>query len=153
MLHIVPGPADVAKELFEPQDLFHLFVEDKMIDSVVQFTNVEIGLKNIKYKLSKCTTSQMSANEIKAFLCLLFQSASVKSNHLGTYKNFIWYNEKCKNLQSLHEGWKIRLFAAMYEIWWQNYETREEGIREIWEKCVENCKKWYKPSSYLTVDE
>ncbi|GBP03501.1 PiggyBac transposable element-derived protein 4 [Eumeta japonica] len=26
-------------------------------------------------------------------------------------------------------------------------------IRDVWEKFIENCKKWYKPGSYITVDE
>ncbi|XP_035210463.1 uncharacterized protein LOC118184844 [Stegodyphus dumicola] len=40
-------------------------------------------------------------------------------------------------------------------------DTREErkktdklaAIRQIWEILIENCKKYYKPSSYTTIDE
>ncbi|CAG4938070.1 unnamed protein product [Parnassius apollo] len=84
VIHIVPGPSGLAKEVSEPRELFQLFVTEEMIDAFVQFTNADIDIKNNKYKLSKFTTSQTSANEIKALLGLLIQSAALKSNHLPT---------------------------------------------------------------------
>ncbi|GBP23638.1 hypothetical protein EVAR_80255_1 [Eumeta japonica] len=84
VLHIVPGPVGISKELSKPKDLFHLFIPEEIIDIIVQYSNIEINIKNNKYKTSKYTTTQTSANEIKALLGLLIQSAALKSNHLPT---------------------------------------------------------------------
>ncbi|GBP23673.1 hypothetical protein EVAR_80290_1 [Eumeta japonica] len=84
VLHIVPRPVGISKELSKPKNLFHLFIPEEIIGIIVQYSNIEINIKNNKYKTSKYTTTQTSANEIKALLGLLIQSAALKSNHLPT---------------------------------------------------------------------
>ncbi|CAG4955177.1 unnamed protein product [Parnassius apollo] len=83
VIHVVPGPSGLAKEVSEPKELFQLFVTEEMIDAIVQFTNADIDIKSNKYKLSKFTTSQTSANEVKALLGLLIQSAALKTMPLN----------------------------------------------------------------------
>ncbi|CAK1581385.1 unnamed protein product [Parnassius mnemosyne] len=158
VLHIVPGPTGMAKELSQPKNLFYLFVEEEMIDVIVKYTNAEIDIKNNKYKTSKYTTTQTSANEMKALLGLLIQSAGLKSNHLPTRTLF-------DTLRSA-KTYKACMSAERFEFLlrcmrFDDRNTRQERrvsdrlapIRNFWEQFIENCRKWYKPGSCITVDE
>lgn len=69
VIHIVPGPAGVAKEITDPKKLFLLFISDELINEMVTHTNTEIDIKRSKYKQEKYTNSRTSANEVKALLC------------------------------------------------------------------------------------
>jgi hypothetical protein len=158
VLHIIPGPAGIAKELLEPKDLFYLFVEEEMIDVIVQYTNVEIEIKNNKYKTSKYTNTKTSANEIKALLGLLIQSAAPKSNHLPTRTLFdTLRSAKTYKACMSAERFDFLLRCMRFDDRNTRQERRESDrlapIRYFWEKFIENCRKWYKPGSYLTVDE
>lgn len=158
VLHIVPGPAGMAKELSQPKDLFYLFVEEEMINVIVQYTNVEIDIKKNKYKTSKYTTTQTSANEIKALLGLLIQSAGLKSNHLPTRTLFdTLRSAKTYKACMSAERFDFLLRCMRFDDRNTRQERRESDrlapIRNFWEQFIENCRKWYKPGSYITVDE
>ncbi|CAB3254174.1 unnamed protein product [Arctia plantaginis] len=157
VLHIIPGPAGIAKEISDPKQL-HLFVEEEMIDDIVQYTNVEIDIKSNKYKTSKYTTSQTSPNEIKALLGLLIQSAALKSNHLPTRTLFdTLRNAKTYRACMSAERFDFILRCMRFDDRNTRQERRESDrlapIRDFWEKFIGNCRKWYKPGSYITVDE
>ncbi|CAK1602300.1 unnamed protein product [Parnassius mnemosyne] len=158
VLHIVPGPTGMAKELSQPKNLFYLFVEEEMIDVIVKYTNAEIDIKNNKYKTSKYTTTQTSANEMKALLGLLIQSAGLKSNHLPTRTLF----DTLRSAKTYKACMSAERFDFLLRCMrFDDRNTRQEKrvsdrlapIRNFWEQFIENCRKWYKPGSCITVDE
>lgn len=158
VLHIVPGPTGIAKEISKPKELFHLFVEEEMIDDIVQYTNVEINIKNNKYNSSKYTTTQTSAHEIKALLGLLIQSAGLKSNHLPTRTLFdTKRSAKTYKACMSAERFDFLLRCMRFDDRNTRQDRRESDklapIRDLWEKFIGNCRKWYKPGSYITIDE
>ncbi|GBP21878.1 PiggyBac transposable element-derived protein 4 [Eumeta japonica] len=158
VLHIVPGPVGISKEFSEPKDLFHLFIPEEIIDIIVQYSNIEINIKNNKYKTSKYTTTQTSANEIKALLGLLIQFAALKSNHLPTRTLFdTLRSAKTYKACMSAERFDFLLGCIRFDDKNTRRERRESDrlapIRDVWEKFIENCKKLYKPGSYITVDE
>lgn len=158
VIHIVPGPSGLAKEVSAPKELFQLFVTEEMIDAVVQFTNADIDIKNNKYKHSKFTTSHTSANEVKALLGLLIQSAALKSNHLPTRTLF-----DTKRSANTYKGCMSaeRFDFLLRCLRFDDKNTRQQRresdklapIRDFWEKFINNCQQWYKPGSYVTIDE
>ncbi|CAK1583081.1 unnamed protein product [Parnassius mnemosyne] len=158
VLHIVPGPAGMAKDLSQPKDLFYLFVEEEMIVVIVKYMNAEIDIKNNKYKTSKYTTTQTSANEMKAMLGLLIQSAGLNSNHLPTRTLF----DTLRSVKTYKACMSAERFDFLLSCMrFDDRNTRQERwvsdrlapIRYFWEQFIDNCRKWYKPSSYITVDE
>ncbi|CAG4943261.1 unnamed protein product [Parnassius apollo] len=66
VIHVVPGPAGVAKEITDPRELILLFISHEMINEMVTYTNTEIDIKKSKYKLEKYTNSHTSTNEVTA---------------------------------------------------------------------------------------
>ncbi|CAG4981663.1 unnamed protein product [Parnassius apollo] len=84
VIHVVPEPAGVAKEITDPRELFLQFISHEIINEMVTYTNTEIDIKKSKYKQEKYTNSHTSTNEVTALLGLLIQSAAIKSNHLPT---------------------------------------------------------------------
>ncbi|CAG5059861.1 unnamed protein product [Parnassius apollo] len=66
VIHVVPGPAGVAKEITDPRELILLFISYEMINEMVTYTNSEIDIKKSKYKLEKYTNSHTSTNEVTA---------------------------------------------------------------------------------------
>lgn len=158
VVNFIPGPVNEARDMIEPIPLFHLFICHEIIDQLVVYTNAEIELKKGKYKESTHTNSLTSANEVKALLGLLLQSAALKSNHLPTRMLF--------NTKRSGSVFKACMSAERFDFLLRCFRfddkaTRRERrasdkfapIREFWEKFIEHCKKWYEPSSYLTIDE
>lgn len=158
VLHIIPGPTGIAREISKPKELFHLFFEEGMIDDILQHTNAEIGLKNNKYKISKFTTTQTSASEIKALVGLLIQSAGLKSNHLptrilfDTMRSGITY-KACMSAERFDFLLRCLRFDDRNTRQDRRVSDKLAPIRDIWEKFIGNCTKWYKPGSYITIDE
>lgn len=158
VINFIPGPVNEAKDSIDPISLFRLFISDEMINQIVVHTNAEIDLKKEKYKEVSHTNSSTSATEMKALLGLLLQSAAIKSNHLPTRMLF--------DTKRSGSVFKACMSAERFDFLlrccrFDNRATRQERrqsdkfapIRELWEQFIENCKKWYKPSTYLTIDE
>ncbi|XP_047506781.1 piggyBac transposable element-derived protein 4-like [Pieris napi] len=158
IIHFVPGPNSDARDLVEPLPIFHLYLSDEMIDQLVIYTNAEIEIKKVKYKELTHTISPTSAIELKALLGLLMQSAAIKSNHLPT--RILFDDRRSGNI------FKACMSAERFDfllkcLRFDDKATRQDRrasdkfapIREFWEKFIGHCKQWYKPSSYLTIDE
>ncbi|CAG5058580.1 unnamed protein product [Parnassius apollo] len=64
VIHVVLGPAGVAKEITDTRELFLLLISHEMINEMVTYTNTEIDIKKSKYKLEKYTNSHTSTNEV-----------------------------------------------------------------------------------------
>lgn len=88
IIHIMPGPKDLAKIALTIHDAFSLFITDSVIDTIVKHTNVEISVRSTMYKDSKATISETCSSEIKALIGLLYFSAAMKNNHLPTSELF-----------------------------------------------------------------
>lgn len=158
IIHFIPGPKQESRELYDPKDLFCLFMTDEMLLQVVAFTNAEILVRKNKYKYDSYTVSTTDLKEIKALLGLLFHSAAVKSNHLPTRMLF--------NTQRSGTVFKACMSAERFNflikcLRFDERQTRDARksidnfthIRELWEKLIDNFQKWYTPGSYITVDE
>lgn len=158
IVHFIPGPVGEARNLVDPLPLFHLFFPKDMVNEIVLHTNVEIDLKRKKYKKDIYTISHTSPNEIKALLGLLIQAAAMKSNHLPTRVLF----DPQKSGTVFKACMSAERFVFLLRCCrFDDKTTRQERkaldrfapIRKIWEDFIANCKKWYKPSSYVTIDE
>ena len=82
--NINPGPKGVAMLAKTPGECFSSFIDDKIIDEIVEWTNQKILIENAKYKKLVSTIKETTSEEIKALLGILIFSGFRKDNHLST---------------------------------------------------------------------
>ncbi|CAG5015609.1 unnamed protein product [Parnassius apollo] len=158
VIHVVSGPAGVAKEITDPRELFLLFISHEMINEMVTYTNTEIDIKKSKYKQKKYTNSHTSTNEVTALLGLLIQSATIKSNHLPT-RTLFDHKRSAITFKACMSADRFEFLLRC--LGFDDKTTRTERrasdkfapFRQFWEAFISNCVKWYKPSSYIIIDE
>lgn len=143
------------------REVWRLFFDDDIIETVVTNTNVKLASfrANLSANTNKSNYRDTNTEEIHALIGLLLLSSILKSN-----------NEKMKSLFTKDE-YSRPIFAATMSV--KRYEiligalrfdcaqTRDErkrvnkaaAISEIFDKIISNSQKAYSPSEYVTIDE
>lgn len=157
IVHIKPGSANDARYANTPVECFKLFFSKNITDKILACTNMEIERVKSNYK---CQTSHTIGNTCEAELLGLFGSlyyaASMRHNHLNSriLHNPVSCGDVHRAIMS-ESRFSFLLACLRFDC----RETRSERktklapISEIWDIFVDNCKKNYKPGSYLTIDE
>lgn len=159
VVHITPGPANSAKNAYEPIDCFKLFFSEDILDEVFIHTNEEISRQQIEYKTRERTVFEMNdRRELEALIGLIILSAGMKNNHLST--EYLFDSSYCGNnyRATLSER---RFKFLLNTLRFDDKETRNNRyevdkfapIRKIWDLIIDKCRNLYKPGSYITIDE
>lgn len=159
IVHIRPGPVTEARFAKEPIDCFNLFISDVVKKEILAHTNAEINRKKINYaNVTDGSLNNLNYDELNALIGILILTSALKDNHLSTKVMFDVTFSGGRYRATFSE----RRFSFLLDcLRFDEKDTREErkktdklaAIRQIWEILIENCKKYYKPSSYTTIDE
>lgn len=151
-IHIVPGPVGCAREAIEPIDCFALFMTAEMLNLIKVHTNEEIC--RCRKSNEKTFSDIESIEELKAFLGLFIYAAIKKDNHLPTSMLFnvsqcgVWY----------HSSMSVKRFEYLVRcLCFDDKTSRSRNckfapISELLDIFTANCRKHYKPGSYVTID-
>ncbi|XP_066909085.1 piggyBac transposable element-derived protein 4-like [Halyomorpha halys] len=122
-----------------------------MLELIHKFTNQEIGV------IKKGGSEQKEiddVDEIKAFIGLLIYGGAKQDNHLTTTILFnvsqcgYWY----RTAMAL-KRFEYLLRALRFDDKTCRPDEKFAPISELWGMFIEECKRWYKPGSYVTIDE
>lgn len=159
IVHIRPGPVGNAREATTPMECFKTFFSEDILEKIIVHTNEEIAQKRMKYKKqTDGTLKDIDMDELQALLGLLILSAILKDNHLPTRDMFDSTLSGDRYRATMSEGrFSFLISCLRFDYKGTREERKKEtklaAISEIWEILIDNCKKNYKPSSYLTIDE
>lgn len=158
IVHVRRGPTNNARNANTPRECFDLFITDEMKRTIIVHTNEQAQRMRANYKELKSTTSNVTMEELDAFLGILLFSAVMKDNHLPSRSMFdsTLCGSRYRAVMS-RERFEFLLLAIRFD----DKDTRQERsnedplapIRDIWDLFVKNCQDNYKPSSYVTIDE
>ena len=124
----------------------------------MSLTNEEIQRQRQNVTIPQSYHGDVDVEEIKAFFGLLYFSGVQKTCNTNFYE--LWSTEFGSTLyqctMSLHH-----LLFLLSTLRFDGKNTRMQPraidkfapIRESWEGFVDNCKKYYTPHEYCTVDE
>ena len=158
LLKVLPGPKNNARHIEDELQAFLLLITDEMIEEIVGCTNMCITAVQSNYdreRDAKITTK----TELMAFLGLLVLSGVKRAGHVSFLE--LWATD----------GSGIEIFRAcmsynrflflLLAIRFDDRTTRSQrketdklaAIRYILDEFVQNCKKTYCLSEFLTIDE
>lgn len=154
----LPGVRPFAKNAKSAVDCFLLFINDRMISDIVNYTNIKIRETSADWQ-SSSNYNQTSEVEIKALFGLLYLAGVFRNNH--RLLQDLW-NTDGTGMEVFRSTMSIRRFQFLLCcLRFDNKDNREERkkidklapIRAIVDKFSENCQAVYTPSQYLTIDE
>lgn len=156
----LPGPKGRARGLTSVIDIFHLFVTDEMIETVVRHTNEEIE----KWKLTYTGDSQQSytslthKSELKSFIGLLYMVGVLKQSGLTVLDLFSpVFGPSLFRCAMGKNRFEFLLRVLRFDSKVTRAERRKTDkfapFREFWNLFDRNCRENYTPSEYVTVDE
>lgn len=157
IIHL-PGPKGVAKSAKNPFDCWNIFIDDLIIDSIVEYTNQLIRIKSENYT-DKSIVQQTTTLEIKAVFGLLYMSGRFRTSRLNL--DDLWANDG-SGVDIFRATMPLKRFRFLLScLRFDNKDSREERrkidklapIRALFDRFVENCQAAYVPSEYLTIDE
>lgn len=156
ILHL-PGPKGTAKNVKSPGEAWDLIFDKTVIEIITNHTNEEISRRtaNIKNETYHKPTDIL---EIKAFLGLLYLAGVLKSSGLNTSE--LW-SEAFGNgiFRATMSQCRFKFLAASLRFDDKNTRPQRRQadkfahIRQIFDVYVANCKKYYSPYEYCTIDE
>lgn len=146
------------RSLGTPTDIFRYFINDAMIDIIVENTNLYINSVSINFERSR-DARPTNKTEIYAFLGLLIYSGVLKANRLNVKD--LWKSDG-SGVEIFRLAMSIKRFLFLLRcLRFDNKDTREERraidklapIRDFFDIFNQNCKDGYSPSEYMTIDE
>ncbi|XP_039277065.1 piggyBac transposable element-derived protein 4-like [Nilaparvata lugens] len=155
-----PGAKGIAKDLKKEIDLFSLFVTEEMMNILERYTNEEIERKCSKHEwlAKERYTHPTNVPEIKALIGLLFMAGELKNSGLNLQDLF----SPIHGPPIFRYGMsKNRFQFLLLTLRFDDKNSRAErkandrfaAFREFWELFLKNCRAYYTPSEYVTVDE
>ncbi|XP_026830161.1 piggyBac transposable element-derived protein 4-like [Ooceraea biroi] len=154
---ILPSLKDKAKDVKTPMEAWSLLLDDEMLEKIIIHTNEEINRKSVTLKDAHFH-NMLYLIELKAFLGLLYFSGLQKCNH--QLLNDLWspmYGNTLFRAVMTEHGFAFLLGCIRFDDKNTRQERKREHalapIKEIWDSFIPNCKKYYSPSTNVTIDE
>lgn len=157
VIHL-PGSRGAARFVKEPFEIWKIFFNDKIMNIIVENTNQYLANKSPNYSRN---TYMRPTNipEIQALLGILLLSGVKKSNHLNADDLF-------KTNGTVPEIYRLAMSCQRFRILlrhlrFDDLKTRKDRIsvdrlspiRDLFEEFVENCRRNYCMSNFVTIDE
>lgn len=155
----LPGPKGIARETKTEIEIWNLFFDDAVINTIVHCTNIYIDKIRNNFEREQ-DASYTDAIEIRAFIGLLYLIGSLRSSRKNLHS--LWNNSKGNGLESCYLTMsEVRFRFLIRCLRFDNVMDRNARkefdklapIREVSELLVNNFQKYFSPSEYLTVDE
>lgn len=152
------GPARMCKNVFDPVQIFNLFITDEILSKIVNWTNVEMVSKRQKVGKITATHRDVTVLEIRAFIGLLTLTAVMKHNHLSTDELFdpTFSSTRYVSVMS-KERFKfiVRCLRMDNKTLRSTLRPNDAFVpaRNVWELFIKQCQINYIPGSEVTIDE
>nr|CAH7732023.1 unnamed protein product [Callosobruchus chinensis] len=154
----LPGPKGNAKNSTTPLQTFQNFIDQNIIDAIVENTNIYISSIKEQYQDPQDVTPT-NATEIHALIGLLILIGTFKSSR-RFLREFWETNGTGVEIFPAVMGYR-RMKFLLQCLRFDNIFTRQNRkptdkfapIREVWELFVSNCKNSYCVGEYVTLDE
>lgn len=145
-------PRAIIENIRDEKDAFMLLFS-KLIDSIVKYTNQEIGRRAPKYKDQRYT-NQTDLIEMQAFLGLLFFSAINKDNRKSAKEMWSPMSTPIYKCIMSESRYNFLLLCLRFDDKdSRDKEDRFAPIRELWMIFINSCRESYQPREYVTIDE
>ncbi|XP_033228146.1 uncharacterized protein LOC117179985 [Belonocnema kinseyi] len=153
----LPSGKDAAKNVQTPLEAWSLMFNDNMLETIVLHTNEEIDRKLLA--LPPATFSHRTdLFELKAFIGLLYFGGIQKNNHSRTDE--LWNPTFGYNLyRAVMSEHRFAFLSACLRFDDKNTRREREQqhglapIKELWDSFIKNCKFFYSPSAFVTIDK
>lgn len=150
----VIGPA---REIETELAAFNMYITEKMLQTILTHSNDEIKIAQYYIVPKPKCVYPLSINELKAFIGLLYLSASKKHNNLSA--SFLWdvCGSDIYNLVMSQERFEYLAQCLRFdEYTTRNMRGKRDSfgfIREIWNDFTSKCSEIFRPSRNCTIDE
>ena len=143
-------------------DIFKLFISPDIIQQIVTFTNQRGNYETNKHNNGEedMVWKNVDEMELYAFIGLLICSGALKGNREPI--GMLWKTDPCFQ-RPIFSATMPRTRFSQVSSWmrFDNRDTRQERretdklapIRDVAERFIHNCQKYYNPGSHLTIDE
>ncbi|XP_011707611.1 PREDICTED: piggyBac transposable element-derived protein 4-like [Wasmannia auropunctata] len=140
------------------ENFWDLLFTNEMIDLIVERTNLKIERECAEMVAEDKFESyhhHTDAVEMRAFIGVLYYAGLWKAAHVDV--NELWERRNGLDFYRCvftHHRFTFLQFCLRFDVLKErDPEDRFSPIREIWDIFIENCGKYYRPSSKCTVDE
>lgn len=152
------GPASMCKNVFNPVQIFNLFITDEILSEIVKWTNVEMISKRQKVGKITATHRDVTDLEIRAFIGLLTLTAVMKHNNLSTDELFdpTFSGTRYISVMSKERFKFIVRCLRMDDKTLRSILRPNDAFvpaRNVWELFIKQCQINYIPGSEVTIDE
>lgn len=146
------------RSLKSAMDIFKYFIDNEMLNLIVQHTNAYINLVAENYTRER-DASPTNIAEVQALLGLLFYAGVLKANHLNAEE--LWKSDGT-GIEIFRLTMSIKRFKFLMRcIRFDDKSTRQERknidklapIRDFFDNFVNKCKNGFSLSEYVTIDE
>lgn len=154
----LPGVKGAAKNALSPRECWELFLDNAILEDIVDNTNIYIESISDRYT-NKSDARPTDKQELTALLGLLYLAGVY---HGGRTSIFEFWSTDGTGLDIFPATMALRRFRFLMRcLRMDNVRTREErksqdnlaAVRNVLEKVVGNCQKYYTVGKYTTIDE
>ncbi|XP_022825805.1 uncharacterized protein LOC111355922 isoform X1 [Spodoptera litura] len=152
------GPSRMCKNIFDPVQIFNLFITDEIVSEIVKWTNVEMSSKRQNKRKISATERDTTNLEIRAFIGILVLTAAMKDNHLSVNELF---DPTFSGTRYISVMSKQRFEFLISCLRMDDKSLRPAlrpndpfiPIRNVWDLFIKQCRMNYVPGSEVTIDE
>lgn len=154
-----PGPQGNSKNAQSPAMALSCIIDDDMISKVVEYTNIYIDKVRTNFQRDR-DARPTDVKEIKALIGILYLAGALKAGRRNVCD--MWDNTDGTGVESVYITMSMNRFRFLLRcLRFDNIYSRDvrkavdklAAFREFFDQFVLNCKKSYKPTDYLTIDE
>lgn len=147
--------ADVCFGLTEPIQFLRLFFDREMKDLILLHTNREIRLQREHYQSHQYFLHELDEDELDAFCGLVFLVGVIKLHHqnLGDLWTDGPLSPPIFRLTMNLNRFCFLCACLRFDDRSLRFGNRLAPIEKIWNIFDENCRRYYQPSQYMTIDE
>lgn len=151
------GPTRMCSHVFEPVQIFDLFITEEIISEILKWTIIEMISK--RQNLGKITATHKYTTdlEIRAFIGLLTLTAVMKDNHLSTDELFDPTFSGTRYISVMSKErfeFLVRCLRMDDKTLRPTLRPNDAFIpaRNVWELFIQQCRVNYVPGLEVTID-
>lgn len=160
-----PGPTRATNFATNMSEVFNMFLDDQIVDTICTFTNAEASRVvhnfNVNASLNRMRIwLDVDPVEIRAFFGVLLIAGALRCRKESISE--MWTtDEKIRRAVFTAAMPRDRFVHILQFIRFDDKSTRDQrkandklaAIRDVWDSFVENCKKLFEPFEDITIDE
>lgn len=154
----LPGPKGDGRNVTNIIEAWSLVINDEILEVLTRHTNEEIARKSVDRRNEQSYAKETSFLEIKAFIGLLYISGALRNSNCNVEE--LWSLDFGNGIfRATMSQQRFKFLASNLRFDDKNDRAERRAtdkfapIRQIWDIYIENCKRYYTPHEYCTIDE